>query len=144
MLSKMIVLVDIDHTLSNATWRDPMLNNVAHGYDEYHAESIKDEPHKEMIELVNGLFDVGYHVYAVSARPEKFRYLTFLWLLKHNVIIHTLLLREYNSFAPAPETKRLLLKEIDIKQVAFAMDDREDCCAMYRSLGITTLQVSVP
>jgi len=102
-------------------------------------------------------------VLLVTGRPEKYRYTTERWLGLNNVEYSKLFMRpdflacpcgspDYCSqecaqrkpdHRPAPEVKwEIYEREIMGKyDVLFALDDDEDCCQLYRSLGITTLKV---
>jgi hypothetical protein len=135
------VLVDIDHTISNAFWRDAMIGVVT--WDEYHQSSEKDLPLYDMVALVRLLHNC-YNIIGITARPEKFRSLTMSWCLKNGVMFDELLMRDYDSFTPAPITKLQLIERRfskPAKEIAFALEDRDDCCAALRGLGITVLQV---
>lgn len=139
------VLVDIDHTVSNAFWRDGM-QGVA-SWDEYHLASAGDEPLHVVVDIVRCLYENGiYNIIGWTARPEKFRSLTSNWCIQNDVRFDELLMRPDANFRPAPEIKLELLekrfKGKEIKdEVAFALEDRDDVCAMLRGLGITVLQV---
>lgn len=137
-----VVLVDIDHTLSDASWRDPMIG--VESWDEYHSQSVHDQPIKEMIQLVNGLAAVGFYIAGVTSRPNKWRQITHHWLVQNEVFMHEILMRSDDAFHPAPELKMALaaakFKVPD--EISLVIDDRDDVCSAFRALGITTLQVS--
>jgi hypothetical protein len=135
------VLVDIDHTVSDAAWRDHMVG--VSSWDEYHRASEDDKPFHDIVGLVQNLHH-NYSVIGFTARPEKFRSLTMRWCIINHVPLDELLMRDYDNYEKAPETKMNLIKKRfgpDIDQIAFALEDRDDCCTMLRGLGITVLQV---
>lgn len=135
------VLIDIDHTLSNAFWRDSMIGQVS--WEQYHTESIHDKPLDDIVGLVQSL-QFNYDLIGITARPEKFRSITMSWCLEYNIPLDELLMRDYDTFDSAPVTKVNLIKKrfVDpITEIAFALEDRDDCCTMLRGLGITVLQV---
>jgi hypothetical protein len=138
----MLILVDIDHTISDAAWRDGMIENES--WDAYHMASIKDPPVQEMVNLINAMSLTGHVVYGFTARPEKWRKLTMDWMVSHEVLIFYVLMRNDEDFRPADQIKTELvddyLKRITIDLV---IDDREDVCLAFKARGITTLQVSV-
>lgn len=140
------VLCDIDHTLSNAFHRDPMMAapmGNGNGWDEYHAASINDEPLHDMVRMINVLRPY-FNIVAITARPGKWRKLTMDWCLKHEVLFDELLMRPDDSYHPAPIIKvQLALERFpNIKdEVAFILDDREDVVLAFKELGVTALQV---
>src|SRR5262245_51911183 len=129
----MIALIDIDHTLSNATWRDDMLGVTS--WDAYHAEAMHDKPITEMIELVRALHAANWDLFGLTSRPEKFHALTMDWLIRQDVPLLGLLMRPNDCFLPAPESK------VKVFQATFAgivdysnfviFDDRDDVCAAF-------------
>lgn len=143
--TEIIVLVDIDHTISDAAWRDDMLNN--RDFDAYHLAGKEDAPIQEMVELVNALADSGATIIGCTARPEKWRTQTMQWMVKHQVCMDEILMRDYNTFAPAAETKIGLLQkrfgpmleQLQGKHVLF-IDDNEKVIETMRAAGITALQ----
>lgn len=145
-MKRKTILVDIDHTLSAAWHRDPMIGGCG-GWDAYHAASEKDEPIHDVMSIINSLaFHGDWYIIALTARTEKWRSLTNRWLVKHGINIDELLMRPDDAYHPAPEIKVQLAQERfpgdQLKdQVAFLIDDREDVCEAFHQLGITTLQV---
>lgn len=145
-MSKNIILVDIDHTLSAAWHRDPMIGGCG-GWDAYHAASKNDEPIHDVMSLTNALHKSGWTIIGLTARPEKWRNLTMQWLVRRGITMDELLMRPDEAFHPAPEIKVQLATDKfggteQLKnQVAFLLEDREDVCEAFHQLGITTLQV---
>lgn len=133
-----IVLVDLDHTISDAAWRDPMI--AAGDWDAYHAEFCKDKPCTDMIHLVNSLAICGFNIVGLTARPAKWRKATMDWLFKHGVKMHDILMRPDEDFHPAPALK-LKLAERLMDRVLFVVDDREDVVAAFNGAGVTALMV---
>lgn len=146
MMSRLYVLCDIDHTLSDASWRDPMLEGAERwsGWDAYHSQSVHDDQIEEMIHLVNGLAVMGLYVVVMTARPSKFYQMTMDWLLRHRVTVDELLMRQDEDFRPSPEIKIGLARErfSNLDEIAIVIDDREDVCEIFRAAGVTTLQAT--
>lgn len=138
------ILVDIDHTLSDAAWRDPMIGGEG-GWDAYHAASIDDKPAEDVVGLINLLQRKrSLSIVGITARPEKWRNLTMSWLLKNSVFLDELLMREDEDFRPAPALKIALAKQRfgeTLTGVVAVLDDRDDVTAAFKSLNITVLQV---
>lgn len=140
MIGRNVVLCDIDHTISDAFWRDNMIGGPG-GWDAYHACSVDDAPLNDMIDLINTL-QPTYRLIGLTARPEKWRKLTMDWLLRHGVMLDGLLMRADDAFHPAPALKtELVLSKFNLNEIAFILDDREDVIAAFRALGVTALQV---
>lgn len=136
------VLVDIDHVISNAFPRDPMIGNAS--WDDYHSASVSDDPLHDLVGLINALHAFGYYIIMLTARPSRYRKITMEWLVRHGVKVDEMLMRDDDLFRPSPEMKLALVKArfADMKdEVAFMLDDRDDVCAAFREEGITVLQV---
>jgi uncharacterized HAD superfamily protein len=137
-----IILVDIDHTMSNSFWRDSMIG--VHSWDEYHAASRNDKPFPKVIQLVNALYDEGYAIIAITGRTENFRSLTIDWLLDYKVEIDELLMRPIDCFIKNQELKVKLIEERfkkNYSNIHFFIDDNEEAILAFNKLGITTLQI---
>lgn len=148
-----ILLLDIDHTISDAAWRDPMLAD--RDWDAYHLAGKDDKPLQEVCQLVRDLhFDnlgesEGWEIVCLTARPEKWRNQTMKWLVDYNIPINLLLMRPDNDFSSAGESKVKLLKQyagenlekLEGHQV-ICIDDNDKVIEAMRALNITTLQIS--
>ena len=138
----MIVAVDIDHTLSDAAWRDGHIE-IAHtsgDWDQYHELSVFDKPATVIINLVIALHNAGHEIYIVTARPRKWLRQTYAWLHNNGIKIEAdhILMRADNSFHPSPELKLGLLDHLDVDLL---IEDREDVTAAFADIGVTTMQV---
>lgn len=142
-----ILLVDIDHTLSDAAWRDNIIGVGT--WDEYHLAGIKDDPVKEIVTMVNSLGADGWWLIGLTARPEKWRKITMDWLVKHGVLLEELLMRPDDDFHSASEVKiaslyrkfGVSLKGLEGKNVIL-IDDNDKVIEAVRILNITSLQCS--
>lgn len=138
-----VILLDIDHTIADAFWRDPMIGG---SWDEYHSASASDKPISDVVDMVVALGSSGFTIIGLTARPEKWRKLTMEWLISHQVPMDELLMRDASDFRPSREMKpALALARFGghyglTNTVAFIIDDREDVCAAFRGLGVTALQ----
>ena len=133
-----IVLCDLDHTISDARWRDDLIK--ANDWDAYHAGFKDDAPCTDIIGLVNSLAICGYKIYGITARPVKWKKATQDWLIKHGVMMHELLMRPDTDYQHACALKMALAGHL-LDRVAFILDDREDVCASFKGIGITALAV---
>lgn len=147
MTSAFIALVDIDHTLSDAAWRDDMI--ASGDWDAYHTAGKDDKSIIEMAVLIQSLYRDEWKIICITARPEKWRTHTINWMIKHNIQVDEILMRPDNAFRPASDMKVELLKqrfgenleELAGSYVVF-FDDNDNVIEAIRGLGITTLQCS--
>jgi hypothetical protein len=137
-----IILVDLDHTISNAFWRDSMIGTVP--WDQYHEESKHDKPFKNVVHLINTLWIAGYKIIGLTGRNDKFRQLTTQWLLKYGVDMDEILMRPDDVFLKNADMKVKLIEDRfkkNYKDISFLIDDNEDTILTFSKLGITTLQI---
>jgi hypothetical protein len=140
----MVVIIDIDNTLSDSTWREELIKEQ--GWDAFHAAGKDDEPIKAMVKLISALCDSSQitEIVALTARPEKWRAQTMLWLVTNEIYVDELIMRPDNDFAPSRTLKVKLAKEQMADrwdQVGLIIDDREDVITAFRAEGKTCLQV---
>jgi phosphoglycolate phosphatase-like HAD superfamily hydrolase len=139
----MNVIVDIDHCVADAAWRDHLWRSGMR--EEWHQEARNDPPVPEMIALVDSLA-LDHNIICMTGRPERWRQLTILWLIKHNVPFDELIMREDDCYERTPELKIRLARQRfgdDLADLHLVMDDREDVLAAFSALGVTTLHVRV-
>jgi hypothetical protein len=138
----MIILIDIDHTVANAFWRDSMIGTET--WDYYHENSKYDKPFKNVVNLINALAHSGYDMMGITGRNEKHRQLTVAWLIQNKVDIDELLMRPDDNYTKNGELKVKLIQERfkgDFKDIHFLIDDNEDAILAFMALGIATLQI---
>jgi uncharacterized HAD superfamily protein len=132
-----IILVDIDYTLADAAWRDPLLGK----WDEYYAESGKDLPFGFVDFILTMAHEHGKRIMALTARPERTRCLTVRWLIKWEIPVDSILMRGDNDYRSAVEVKRDLVASLNLNEVMFVLEDRDDAVAAFRQMGLNVLQV---
>ena len=139
-----IVLCDLDHTVTDAFWRDPMIGGPG-GWDAYHEAGDGDLPLTDTIQVVNSMAAAGFRVIGLTARPEKWRSLTNTYLMRHGILMREMLMRPDNCFLPSPRCK---LEEISRHlgenwrdQIVVFFEDRDDVVAAFRAEGITVAQI---
>ena len=141
---RMLVMIDVDHTLAESHWRDSLIS--LGDWDAYHSASIDDHPVEDVCRLVNGLVLLGYRVVGHTARDEKWRGLTLKWFGLHHININELLMRPTNDYRPSWEVKIEQAKAFCAprephEMIAFAIDDNEEVINAYRELGVNVMQV---
>ena len=144
------VLVDIDHTLSAAHWRDLLIpmneeQKTLGFWDEYHSKSEWDELLPDVADVIRALSAASWYPIAITARPEKWRELTHNWINRYNLPIYEILMRPnekcghptvdvklqlFEERFPAPRTDQFLI-----------IEDRADVAKAFHELGYTVLQV---
>jgi len=140
------ILVDVDHTLSDAFWRNDMYADPLVERDVYFAAAKDDDSLCDIVRLMNTL-SRDYNLIILTARPEKWRQLTMQWLLEHSVMAEEVLMRPDNCFDPSPKVKvDLAMKRFGGEEgmrehIALVLDDREDVVAAFSALGITSMQI---
>ncbi|MFC4225438.1 phosphatase domain-containing protein [Lysinibacter cavernae] len=129
-------LFDMDGTLAHInaeTQRSP--------YDEQLASDDKADP--VISELLRLLAAAGHKIVIVSARRERYSFITSDWLKRNNIPYDHLVLRESHDTRPDHVTKRELFDR-HIRQrfcVQAVFDDRNAVVDLWRSLGLKCLQV---
>lgn len=138
-----VAFIDIDHSISNAYWRDGMIGTGT--WDDYHEASAKDQPIKETIELINSLHKDSWTIIGVTGRPERFRQLSNLWLVENYVMIDKLIMRADDDYNPSADYKIAAVKEemltLPKDAIVVAFDDRDNIVAAYRAAHILVLQI---
>ena len=146
---KNVVLCDIDHTISDASRRDYLLDNRPIDWYGYHSIAGGDEPVDAIVDLIRALDSQGYVVIGLTARPEKWRGITVDWLVRHDIPLEDLIMRPDDGFTPAAELKYNLAidhfgSETELKsRVSLVLDDRDDIVEKFNGLGLVTLQVKI-
>lgn len=156
---KKYIIVDVDHTLSDAFWRDGLITHYKDGqkdadWEVYNSLSVHDAPFREVVDLVNAYFKLGVTVLAVTSRPERWYSLTSEWFMKNDIACNVLIMRDnHDQSTPSPILKVANVGAY-IKRahgthariadwVEFIIEDRDDVCEAFRALGVLCLQVKV-
>lgn len=140
---KRIVLTDLDHTITDASWRDPMI--PLNDWDAYHAASEHDKPIEDTVQLLRTLDAAGWLIVGCTARPGKWRKLSMTYMFRHIIPMHELLMRPDDNYRSSPDMKLELVTERfgpDFAEVITLMlEDREDVTQAFKAAGVTVLQV---
>jgi hypothetical protein len=127
------VIVDIDGTVATRLDRTP--------YD--YTKVLNDIPKPDVIEVVNSLWKSGHKIIFVTARDDSCYDDTFEWLRIHCPPFIKLYMRKSGDNRNDGVVKREIYDEL-IKQnfdVVCVLDDRQRVVDMWRSIGLTCLQV---
>jgi hypothetical protein len=134
----MIVLCDMDHTLSDAAWRDHLIPD----WEAYYKEAHLDQPIMPVIEMVNALARSDHSVVVLTARGEKWRKVTHNWLIRHEVQVDDVIMRPEGNYQSSPDLKTQLAQARFGHAIGLVIDDREDVCSAFRALGVPTLRTN--
>lgn len=139
------IVVDLDGTLANCDWRLHHVKNKPKNWKAFFDGIPNDPPIIGMIELVRSwqLSPSNKQVIYCTARPEKYRRETLIWLDKHFISSQYLYMRPATDFSPSAECKKHLLNQIraDGFNPTMVIDDDQSVCDMFAQEGLVVLQV---
>lgn len=126
------IIVDVDGTLALPNGRGP-----------YEFEKVgEDDLNEAIARIVRDYVHVGYTM-ILTGREEKFRDTTEQWLRRYGIPFFRLFMRPTGDKRNDVIVKREIYeREIAGKfNVEYCLDDRDRIVALWRSLGLTCLQV---
>lgn len=127
-------IVDIDGTVALKGARSPFDETRVH----------EDKPNEPVIAVVRSLFNAGYRIIFVSGRTRGCHDATLQWLREHVVPHFSLYMRaEGDTRKDSIVKQEIFDRRIrDAFDVECVLDDRNQVVKMWRSLGLTVLQVA--
>lgn len=127
------IIYDIDGTVALMNGRGP-----------YEWTRVGEDSVNEAIAEIIRVYNKDYFVFAVSGRDGSCRELTENWLCDNNIPFDGLFMREAGDSRKDSIVKmEIFEREFKGKyNVRFVLDDRNQVVAMWRSLGLTCLQVA--
>ncbi len=136
------VIFDIDGTLADVSHRLHHLEGEKN-WDAFFADAPND-PLIEPVAAIARAFFLSrepYTVVIVSARPEKCRRETQIWLQNNHVPYARLYMRGDNDFRPDNQIKAEILQQLtdDGHEPFLVIDDRPQVVDMWRSFGLKCL-----
>lgn len=138
------VVFDLDGTLADIDHRLHFVKDGNKDWDGFYKACPDDAPKLPIIELAMMCDDAGHNIIISSGRSENVRAETEEWLNKHGVIYSELLMRPDACFVPDQALKKAWLEQGrlgDINDILFVVEDRDRMVKMWRSVGLTCLQV---
>jgi hypothetical protein len=127
------VICDIDGTIADMGDRGP-----------FHWHLVgEDKPIAIIIDLLR-ILAAHYEIILVSGRSDESMMLTRAWLAEHEIPYHALLMRKEGDYRKDTVVKQELYQnQIEpFYDVQFVLEDRSAVVEMWRSLGLTCLQVA--
>ena len=139
----MIVITDLDGTLSDAEHRVHLLERTPKDWDAFFEASRDDAPIWPVIRVVQALKAAGHQIHVITGRSDSTRAGPVAWFERHGVPFDRLLRRENGDFTPDDGLKRSwFLQEYRPEDVLLVLDDRAKVVKMWRELGLVCLQAA--
>lgn len=144
--SKPIVIVDLDGTLSDGTHRLHLLPtedlHLTESWSEFNKAAVGDSPIKSTVAVVNGLWMSGFAIVILTGRSDEVMADTCKWLNENGVKYDALIMRRQEDNRKDTIIKEEVLRAIGLENIVCAFDDSPNVVKHFRSLGITTYQVT--
>lgn len=141
-----VVIVDLDGTLSDGTHRLHLLPtkdlHLTESWSEFNRAARHDAPIQDTIDIVNMLWKAGMGVVILTGRSDEVETETILWLDRHKVKYDWLIMRRAEDNRKDTVIKEEVLRTIGLHHITCAFDDSPNVIKHFRSLGITTYQVT--
>lgn len=143
ILKPLAAIFDVDGTLCDVSGIRHYVKNPRHrDFTSFHAASIFAPAHQQVVELAQSLHENGVTIFVVTARKERWRYMTSTWLQKYGVPFLYLYMREDNDDRKDVEVKRDILNRIIIRyRPILAVDDNPAVIELWDSHEIPTIIV---
>lgn len=139
----MIVISDLDGTISDAEHRVHLVRSHPKDYDSFFREARNDAPIVPVIRLLQALEQAGHSIHILTGRSDQVRAETTEWLEAHRVSFDRLIMRPEHDYTPDDRLKeRWFRADYRVEQVLFVLEDRARVVRMWRRLGLTCMQVT--
>lgn len=143
---KGIAIVDLDGTLSDGTHRLHLLPtkdlHLTESWSVFNGAAIGDKPIQNTIDVVNTLWEAGMGVIILTGRSDEVETDTLIWLDRYKVKFDYLIMRRAEDNRKDTVIKEEVLRAIGLEHIKCAFDDSPSVVKHFRSLGITTYQVT--
>ena len=138
------VIFDMDGTLANCDHRRHFVEGKKKHFDKFYDAMGEDTRNGVVCDLCDMYRLNGWYIIICTGRPESYREITEKWLKDKGVFYNELMMRpDEKRFSPDFEVKQTMLDDIlKVREVHVAVDDRKQAVDMWRSNGITCLQVA--
>ncbi|QGJ95023.1 hydrolase [Gordonia phage RedWattleHog] len=133
------VLVDIDGTLCDVRTIRHYVIGPDKDFEAFHTASLHCPPHPQALDFIRNSIEDGHDVVFVSARQEKFRQITELFIAMHVPRVQWFgpFMREHGDRRPDVEVKRDIHHQLSKWwDIVGAIDDNPAIVALWRELGI--------
>ena len=142
------VIFDLDGTLVSRT--DRLHHIQVKDYASFHqAECTTSKPLQGTLLFLKQLKQDGYKIAVVSGRPDSYQSQTWDWLIKYNLFedVDRLIMRPVKKMSQPDEVLKKDILHLFFgctlfdKRLHLVVDDRDKVVNMWRSQGLTTVQV---
>lgn len=141
------VMIDIDGTVADDRHRRHLIKwheeDLVKRYHKYHMEMFNDEVIGR--ELIEQSIEAGHQVIFATARPERYRHMTKVWLEGAFPDCGFILeMRPDHNEMSSPQIKLATAHFLsDRYDIICVFDDREDVCQALRKAGYDTTHVTI-
>jgi len=137
------VIFDIDGTLADIEHRRGYLDGNRPDWARFNAAMGEDTPNGPIVDLYKTLWASGvYDLLIVTGRNERFRKVTETWLTWNEIAFNRVLMRPLKDNRADNIVKGEILEQLhsEGRDIAFAVDDRQQVVDMWRANGVVCLQ----
>ena len=137
------IIFDLDGTLADNRHRDNLIEGDNKRWDKYFEMCFKDEPYKDVIQMCNLFYEIGFHVVILSGRSDRVKDKTVAWLEQNKVSYSELHMRKDSDHRPDTIVKKQIMDRHFNNVKIFAIFDDRDCVVkMWRDNGYRCYQVN--
>jgi len=136
------VIYDMDGTMTRISSIRHHVNGKFRNFDAFHRGSLHCPPNLEVLQLAQDTTEANIENVIVTARSEKYRAVTELWLNKYGVKFSNLYMRPDNDNRTDHLVKADILEKIqEDYDIVHAVDDRPSVIEVWNAAGIRTTLV---
>ncbi|MEP0873024.1 hypothetical protein NDA01_24865 [Trichocoleus desertorum AS-A10] len=138
------LICDLDGTLCNIYHRQHYMRSRPKNWKAFYRALGKDLAHEFCRDIVQMYKERGFAILLVSGRPAEYKPETEAWLADHEVEYDALWMRRTEDSRPDFIVKKEIYEQFiqGRYNVFFVLDDRDQVVKMWRSQGLTCLQVA--
>lgn len=136
------VIIDVDGTLADVRGIRHYVAGPERNFHLFHGASLFCPPNRDVVALTHAFRDDVARL-VVTARENRWDYVTTCWLQKYGVRYDRLFMRAWGDYRPDFDVKRDILAAIraDGFDPVYAIDDNPAVIDLWKQEGIPTLVV---
>ena len=148
---KSVVLCDIDGTIADTSHRLHYVKKPADADENWKKDwkgffsQMEGDPVRQDVQnMLIQLYNEGYTIIFMSARPENYREATLRWLQAHFLTFaYTVIMRRENDKRPDTETKKEMIEQHfpDLGVIHTIFDDRPSVVRLWKEMGLNVIDV---
>jgi hypothetical protein len=138
---KKVVVLDVDGSLSEHTWRLPHITEEPKDWEIFYALQELDEPIEAMTSAARS-WQEDYIIAIFTGRPSEFRRPTERWVRKQGIRVDFIFTRPTGDKTSMVDLKQCYLDKLHDWgfEVAWMVEDHPGVVEHFRSQGITVIQ----